>query len=108
MNGRAPHYRWAHARYVISEVTVLDEENADAYRELAAASIEKHGGRYLSRGQRPEAVEGAWPEEARLIIVEFPGMEAPRRWYGSPEYAEPLSLRATALERRLLFVDGVA
>ena len=34
-------------------------------------------------------------------------MEAARRWYASPEYAEALALRATALERRLLFVDGV-
>lgn len=92
--------------YVISEVTVLDEEKADSYRRLAAASIEKHGGRYLSRGQRPDAVEGDWPERARLIVVEFPGMEAARRWYDSPEYAEALALRATALERRLLFVDG--
>ncbi|WP_314178414.1 DUF1330 domain-containing protein [Streptomyces winkii] len=92
--------------YVISEVTVLDEEQADAYRELAAASIEKHGGRYLSRGRRPDAVEGAWPDEARLIIVEFPDLDAARRWYDSPEYAEALALRATAIDRRLLFVDG--
>jgi uncharacterized protein (DUF1330 family) len=94
--------------YVISEVTVLDEEKADDYRELAAASIDKHGGRYLSRGQRPDAVEGEWAEQARLIVVEFPDMDAARRWYDSPEYAEALALRETALERRLLFLDGVA
>ena len=93
--------------YVISEVTVLDEEKAAAYRELAAPSIELYGGRYLSRGQHPDAVEGTWPEESLLIVVEFPDMEAARRWYASPEYAEALALRATALERRLLFVDGV-
>jgi uncharacterized protein (DUF1330 family) len=91
--------------YVISEVTILDEETAGIYRELAAASIRKHRGRYLSRGLRPEAVEGDWSEDARLIIVEFPDMDAARRWYASPEYAEALALRSTALERRLLFVD---
>jgi uncharacterized protein (DUF1330 family) len=92
--------------YVVSEVTVLDEEQAATYRGLASASIEKHGGRYLSRGRHPEAVEGDWPEEARLIVVEFPDMEAARRWYASPEYAEALALRTTALDRRLLFVEG--
>ncbi|NLU72710.1 DUF1330 domain-containing protein [Streptomyces sp. HNM0575] len=92
--------------YVISEVSVLDEEKAAVYRELAAASIESYGGRYLSRGQRPEAVEGEWPGGAMLIVLEFPDMEAARRWYDSPEYAEALALRATALDRRLLFVEG--
>lgn len=94
--------------YVISEVTVLDEEKAGTYRELAAASIELHGGRYLSRGQRPDVVEGSWPQDSLLIVVEFPDMESAQRWYDSPEYAEALALRATALDRRLLFVDGVA
>ncbi|OEV29897.1 hypothetical protein AN219_13990 [Streptomyces nanshensis] len=94
--------------YVISETTVLDEESAREYRELAAVSVEKHGGRYLSRGRHPEAVEGAWPDEALLIVLEFPDMETARRWYASPEYAEALALRATALDRRLLFVEGGA
>ncbi|HEV7626290.1 MAG TPA: DUF1330 domain-containing protein [Streptomyces sp.] len=92
--------------YVISEVTVLDEERADAYRELAAASIGLYNGRYLTRGLIPDVVEGDWPEDTRLIIAEFPDLETARRWYTSPEYAQALSLRATALERRLLFVEG--
>ncbi len=92
--------------YVISEVTVLDEERAHAYRELATASVALHDGRFLSRGQTPVAVEGDWPDDALLIVVEFPDMDAARSWYTSPEYAEALALRATALDRRLLFVDG--
>jgi uncharacterized protein (DUF1330 family) len=92
--------------YVVSEVAVVDGEKAARYRELAAASIELYGGRYLSRGRRPEAVEGEWRDDALLIVLEFPDMDAARRWYGSPEYAEALALRATALDRRLLFVEG--
>jgi len=94
--------------YVISEVTILDDEQAAVYRELAAASIERYGGRYLARGLRPEAVEGAWPDEARLVLVEFPDLATAHRWYASPEYAEALKYRETALERRLLFVEGTA
>jgi uncharacterized protein (DUF1330 family) len=30
-----------------------------------------------------------------------------REWYASPEYAEALKVRRTALERRLIFVEGV-
>jgi uncharacterized protein (DUF1330 family) len=34
-------------------------------------------------------------------------MEPLRERYASPEYAEALKVRQTALERRLIFVEGV-
>jgi uncharacterized protein (DUF1330 family) len=52
-------------------------------------------------------IEGG-PAPKTIIVVEFPTMERLREWYASPEYAEALKLRQTALERRLIFVDGVA
>jgi hypothetical protein len=33
-------------------------------------------------------------------------MERLRAWYASADYAEALAVRQTALDRRLLFVDG--
>jgi uncharacterized protein (DUF1330 family) len=95
------------AAYAISEVEVLDEELADRYRSLAQRSIARYGGRYIVRGARPEAAEGDWPAEQRVVIVEFPTMQRLRDWYASPEYAEALEVRGTALARRLLFVDGL-
>jgi uncharacterized protein (DUF1330 family) len=94
--------------YVISEVEILDEGRADVYRSLAAASIERYGGRYLVRGRLPVAVEGDWPDAERLVVVEFPDMERAREWYASAEYARALEVRGTALRRRLLFVEGAA
>lgn len=93
--------------YVISEVEVLDENEAGRYRELASASIDRYGGRYLARGAEPEVPEGDWPRNQRVVVVEFPDMKQLQRWYGSPEYAEALAVRRTALTRRLLFVDGL-
>jgi uncharacterized protein (DUF1330 family) len=40
------------AVYLISDVIVHDNEAVEKYRELAADSIEKWGGRYLVRGVR--------------------------------------------------------
>ena len=94
------------AAYVISEVEMLDETQGSRYRELAAASIARHGGRYLVRGAAPLVAEGTWPASTRLVIVEFPSMERLRAWYASADYAEALEVRQTALDRRLLFVDG--
>ncbi len=92
--------------YAISEIEVLDEAQAQRYRELAEASIARYGGRYLVRGARPQVPEGEWPLDERVVIVEFPNLERLREWYASPEYAEALHVRQTALARRLLFVEG--
>lgn len=94
------------AAYVISEVEFLDEGAAQRYRELAARSIEAYGGRYLVRAQNPTVAEGDWPAEQRVVIVGFPTMDRLTEWYSSPEYAEALVIRSTALDRRLLFVEG--
>lgn len=93
--------------YVISEVDVLDEELADTYRTLAEASIRRYGGRYIVRGAVPEALEGTWPSSHRVVIVEFPDADRAKEWYASSEYADALAVRKTALERRLLLVEGV-
>src|ERR1700749_3349044 len=94
------------AAYVISEVEMLDETQGRRYRELAAGSVARHGGRYLVRGAVPVGAHGDWPGDCRVIVVGFPSMERLRAWYASADYAEALAVRQTALARRLLFVDG--
>jgi uncharacterized protein (DUF1330 family) len=94
------------AAYVISEVEMLDETQGRRYHELAAGSIARHGGRYLVRGADPVVAEGDWSANCRIVIVEFNSMERLRAWYTSADYAEALAVRQTALDRRLLFVDG--
>ena len=94
--------------YVISEVEVLDDRLINTYRAMAEATIAQYGGRYIVRGGAVEAVEGERDPARRFVIVEFPTMERAREWYGSREYAEALKVRATALTRTLVFVEGVA
>ena len=92
--------------YVISEVEIKDAADFEAYRNLAAKTIAQYGGRYVVRGGAADLAEGGPPPKT-LIVVEFPSMARLREWYASPEYAEALKLRRTALERRLIFVEGV-
>ena len=93
--------------YVISDVEILDDDLIKEYRLLAQESIAKYGGRYLARGGRVEPVEGGWTPKA-IVIVEFPDMARAKAWYQSPDYAEALKVRADALARRLIFVEGVS
>jgi uncharacterized protein (DUF1330 family) len=92
--------------YVISEVEFLDRDLVETYRKLAADSVAAYGGRYLVRGGATELIEGG-PAPKILIIVEFPSMAKAKEWYASPAYAEALKVRKNALDRRLLFVEGV-
>ncbi|MBH5402274.1 DUF1330 domain-containing protein [Bradyrhizobium sp. CNPSo 4010] len=94
------------AAYVISEVEARDPAAFEAYRALAAKTIAQYGGRYLVRGGQAELLEGG-PAPKAIVIVEFPTMAQLKEWYASAEYAEALELRASALQRRLLFVEGV-
>jgi uncharacterized protein (DUF1330 family) len=94
------------AAYVISEVDVHDPAAFEAYRALAAKTIAQYGGRYLVRGGEAELLEGGPPPKA-IVIVEFSTMARLKEWYASSEYAEALKLRTSALQRRLLFVEGV-
>jgi uncharacterized protein (DUF1330 family) len=91
--------------YVISEVEPRDAALFERYRAMAPATIERYGGRYIVRGEA-DVVEGSPPAKT-IVIVEFPSMARAREWYRSPEYAACLKVRAGALERRLIFVDGV-
>ena len=92
--------------YVISELEVRDPVSIATYRTLAAGSIAQYGGRYLVRGGAASVVEGG-PPPNNIIVVEFPSMERLREWYASAEYAEALKVRRRALDRRLIFVEGV-
>jgi uncharacterized protein (DUF1330 family) len=76
--------------YVISDVVGVDPEMVVHYRELARASIEQFGGRYLSTvGAVIDHVEGEWQPQ-NIVLVAFPSMDRAREWYASAEYAEAL------------------
>ena len=92
--------------YVISEVEPRDAALFEQYRALAPAAIAQYGGRYIVRAGAAELIEGGPPPKT-LVIVEFPSLQRAREWYASPEYAAALRVRQGALERRLIFVEGV-
>lgn len=94
--------------YSITEVEIIDRDDAQRYAQLARAAVLRHGGRYLALAATPTAAEGQWPSSQRIVLIEFPSMEHLRAWYDSEEYAPAKELAKTALRRRLLFVDGYA
>ncbi len=95
------------AAYFIVNLDVKDPAKFERYRAEVPAVIAKHGGRYLVRGGEVHPVEGDLGLK-RLVVLEFPSLEAARRFYGSPEYAPLLRLRQESAASDIVLVEGWA
>ena len=93
--------------YVIVEMEVLDPVGIQEYRKLAGASVAAHGGRFIVRGGKTEALEGGW-DPKRIVVLEFPDPEQARKWWSSPEYGEARLIRERTAKTRMILVEGVA
>jgi uncharacterized protein (DUF1330 family) len=93
--------------YLIADVEVTDPQRYAEYRAQVPATLEPYGGRFLVRGGETENIEGNWLP-GRLVVIEFPSMDAAHRWYESPEYQAILGIRHEASSARLIVADGAA
>jgi uncharacterized protein (DUF1330 family) len=59
----------------------------------------KHGARYLTKGSTHKLPEGGHWKPERVVIIEFPDMDALNTWYNSPEY-EPHSSASQIMHQR--------
>ena len=91
--------------YIIADVDVKDVEAFEPYKKPTAESIAKYGGRFLVQSSRHEVLEGAW-NPTRLVVVEFPSIEAAKRWYESEEYRKPKAIRLQHAVSNMLLADG--
>ena len=94
------------AAYVIYQGVVTDPERYERYKAQAAPSIEAAGGRYLVRGGAVEVMEGDAPA-GRVVVLEFPTMQAAVDWYHGVGYSAARALREGAAEAQMFVVDGV-
>jgi uncharacterized protein (DUF1330 family) len=92
--------------YVIASVSdAWDQEKLAEYRERNTDVVAAHGGRFIARGGPHETLEGDWAPK-RLVIMEFPSLEAARGWYESDDYAELRKLRQAASVTDIVVVEG--
>jgi len=92
--------------YIFVSVEVHDPVRYEDYRKTVLPTIEKYGGRFLVRGGKMEVLEGSWPQR-RIVIVEFPSADIARKWWNSPEYAAPKTLRQASSQTEMILVEGV-
>lgn len=94
------------AAYMVVDCTVTDPVKYEDYKKLAQEAIAKHGGKYLARGGQTAKLEGEW-QPNRIVILEFPSLEAARNFYTSVEYTAARRARAGAAKMEIIAVEGI-
>lgn len=88
-------------------VAMADVSDPEGYKDYIAANrpaLRAFGGRFLTRGGPAEVPEGA--VRSRVVVIEFPSLQAATDCYHSPEYAAAMALRAGRSIMDLAIVDG--
>jgi uncharacterized protein (DUF1330 family) len=95
--------------YLVVEHVITDAAKFEEYRTKVAPMIAKHGGRYLTKGASHRFPEGGHWQPERVVIIEFPDMEALNAWYSSPEYQPLIALRkqCTSELDMLITLEGI-
>jgi len=92
--------------YVIVEIDVTDPVGYEEYKKHAAATVHRHGGKYIARGGKTEVLEGDWKPN-RIVVLQFESMERAKEWLNCEEYREPRKMRHRTAKTNMIVVEGV-
>lgn len=87
--------------------TTGPETIQEEYAKLARDILPKYGARYLARSQRNSLLEGNGPVPCCMAVLEFPNMDAVKRWYESPENQAAAKVRQRGAKFRLVAIEGL-
>lgn len=91
--------------YIIAQINVTNPDKYQEYARLAGPANAKYGGRFLVRGGAKTVLEGSIPY-SRIVVTEFPDVEAAKRFYHSVEYQAAREKRLGAADFHMMVVEG--
>jgi uncharacterized protein (DUF1330 family) len=92
--------------YAIVDVEVHDIAEFLVYQKKIAPYLDAAGGRYLARGGEYRIYEGDY-QPRRLLLVEFPSLEAMDHFYCSDNYLSLGPEREACSTCRIVAVKGL-
>jgi uncharacterized protein (DUF1330 family) len=95
----------AKAYWVSVYSAIHDESKLAAYGKLAGPAVEAGGGKALARGNAVQAYEAGLLN--RVVIVEFPSVEAAIATHDGPAYQAALKELEGGVTRDLRVVEGL-
>lgn len=94
------------AAYVIIDLNVFDIEHYLAYQQAMRPLLKAAGASYLARGGAFRVYDGDY-QPRRLIVVEFPSLDAVDEFYESEGYQALESQRKACSSSRIIAVEGL-
>ena len=93
---------------IVQRTATTGSESIQAeYAKLAREILPKYGARYLARSQRNVLLEGNDPAPCCIAILQFPSMDAVRRWYDSPENQSAAKIRQSGAKFEIIAIEGL-
>ena len=96
------------AAYVIVDVGLRDQSDADAFNRYAEQTdelLEEAGARVIAYDPAPEVLEGSWSPRV-VVIQEYPDMETVKRVQHSEAYAPLKALRQRIADTNVVVTRG--
>ncbi len=94
------------AAYAIFDVEIYDLERYQEFMAKVKPVIDSVGGKYLTRGGVHKVYEGDW-EPRRIVLAEFPSIEAFEEFYYGDVYRSLKAIRDECSSARLVSVEGI-
>lgn len=91
---------WVSAYTSVKDPNVLAE-----YAKLALPAMEGTGAKILARGMPAQVYEAGLNQ--RMVVVEFPSVEAATKFYESPAYQLAVKALGTGAEREVRIIEAV-
>ena len=91
--------------YIIVDIDIVDPVGYEQYKNLAGATVERYGGKYIVRGGKSEVLEGNWSPK-RVVILQFDSIERAKAWLNCEEYREPRKMRHRTARTNMIVVEG--
>jgi uncharacterized protein (DUF1330 family) len=92
--------------FLIVDTAIENAAEYEKYKALAKPIAEKYGGIYRARGGAMDLIETDLWTPTRMVIIEFPDMQAARAFVDSEEYAPVKPLRHENARCTLVILDG--
>ena len=92
--------------FLVVDTKIDNTVEYEEYKKLCKPIAEQYGGRYRARGGELDIRETDLWTPTRIVIIEFPDMDAARAFVDSDEYAPVKPLRRNNAECTLFIVDG--
>jgi uncharacterized protein (DUF1330 family) len=83
----------------------LDAGEMAKYSEMVGDTLTGHPVKVLAAYGVQEVLEG--PQVEGVVVVEFPSIEAAKKWYDSPAYRKAREHRFKGAQYRAVIVEGV-